>query len=124
MSRCLISSSPRSPSPSTTLSHLAQSWKASSHSSLLLDRTLLTQRHALAVAFGITGKDYVLLASDTSAARSIVKMKSNEDKQRVVGKHLVMACQSPHSSSCLLEPSHPPPPPPAAASSLPRQLAR
>ncbi|GAA5833216.1 hypothetical protein JCM9279_001459 [Rhodotorula babjevae] len=43
------------------------------------------------VAFGITGKDYVLLASDTSAARSIVKMKSNEDKQRVVGKHLVMA---------------------------------
>ncbi|GAA5832417.1 hypothetical protein JCM3766R1_003065 [Sporobolomyces carnicolor] len=43
------------------------------------------------VSFGITGKDYVLFASDTSAARSIVKMKSTEDKQKVVGKHLCMA---------------------------------
>ncbi|BGP55730.1 hypothetical protein JCM8202_005705 [Rhodotorula sphaerocarpa] len=43
------------------------------------------------VAFGITGKDYVLLASDTSAARSIVKMKGDEDKQKEVGKHLVIA---------------------------------
>ncbi|GAA5969906.1 hypothetical protein JCM21900_004188 [Sporobolomyces salmonicolor] len=43
------------------------------------------------VSFGITGRDYVLLASDTSANRSIVRMKSTEDKQRVVGKHLVMA---------------------------------
>ncbi|GAA5983303.1 hypothetical protein JCM10908_000232 [Rhodotorula pacifica] len=43
------------------------------------------------VSFGLTGKDYVLLASDTSAARSIVKMKGDEDKQREVGKHLVIA---------------------------------
>ncbi|GAA5857878.1 hypothetical protein JCM1840_000948 [Sporobolomyces johnsonii] len=43
------------------------------------------------VSFGITGKDYVLFASDTSANRSIVRMKSTEDKQKVVGKHLVMA---------------------------------
>ncbi|GAA5999866.1 hypothetical protein JCM10207_005947 [Rhodosporidiobolus poonsookiae] len=43
------------------------------------------------VSFGITGKDYVLLASDMNAARSIVKMKGTEDKQKVVGKHLVMA---------------------------------
>ncbi|KAK4706190.1 20S proteasome subunit beta 4, partial [Phenoliferia sp. Uapishka_3] len=43
------------------------------------------------VSFGITGKDYVLFASDTSANRSIVRMKSNEDKQKVIGKHLVMA---------------------------------
>ncbi|BGP72660.1 hypothetical protein NBRC10513v2_006056 [Rhodotorula toruloides] len=43
------------------------------------------------VSFGITGKDYVLFASDTSAARSIVRMKADEDKQRVLGKHLVMA---------------------------------
>ncbi|GAA6041138.1 hypothetical protein JCM8097_004134 [Rhodosporidiobolus ruineniae] len=43
------------------------------------------------VSFGITGKDYVLFASDMSAARSIVKMKATEDKQKVVGKHLVMA---------------------------------
>lgn len=48
----------------------------------------------LAVSFGITGKDYVLLASDTSAARSIVKMKGDEDKQKEVGKHLVIACKS------------------------------
>jgi len=43
------------------------------------------------VSFGIKGRDYVLFASDTSAARSIVRMKSNEDKQKVIGKHLVMA---------------------------------
>lgn len=47
-----------------------------------------------AVSFGITGKGYVLFASDTSAARSIVRMKSDEDKQKVIGKHLVMACKS------------------------------
>ncbi|BGP48637.1 Proteasome subunit beta type-4 [Rhodotorula kratochvilovae] len=43
------------------------------------------------VSFGITGKDYVLFASDMNVARSIVRMKSTEDKQKVVGKHLVMA---------------------------------
>ncbi|SCZ88125.1 BZ3500_MvSof-1268-A1-R1_Chr2-1g04205 [Microbotryum saponariae] len=43
------------------------------------------------VAFGITGKDYVLFASDTSANRSIVRMKADEDKQKVIGKHLVVA---------------------------------
>ncbi|KAM0752945.1 20S proteasome subunit beta 4 [Meredithblackwellia eburnea MCA 4105] len=43
------------------------------------------------VSFGITGKDYCLFASDTSANRSIVRMKSTEDKQKVIGKHLVMA---------------------------------
>lgn len=45
------------------------------------------------MSFGITGADFVLFASDTSAARSIVKMKSTEDKQKVIGKHLVMACE-------------------------------
>lgn len=45
------------------------------------------------VSFGMTGKDYVLVASDTSAARSIVRMKANEDKQKVIGKHLVLACK-------------------------------
>ncbi|KAL8281386.1 hypothetical protein RQP46_006070 [Phenoliferia psychrophenolica] len=43
------------------------------------------------VSFGITGKDYVIFASDSSANRSIVRMKSGEDKQKVIGKHLVMA---------------------------------
>ncbi len=52
---------------------------------------MLTRRRL--VSFGITGKDYVLVASDTSAARSIVRMKANEDKQKVIGKHLVLACK-------------------------------
>ncbi|GAA5967748.1 hypothetical protein JCM11641_005754 [Rhodosporidiobolus odoratus] len=43
------------------------------------------------ISFGITGKDYVLFASDMNAARSIVKMKATEDKQKELGKHLVMA---------------------------------
>ncbi|KAI9622494.1 hypothetical protein H4Q26_015175 [Puccinia striiformis f. sp. tritici PST-130] len=42
-------------------------------------------------SFGITGKDYVIFASDSSANRSIVRMKSNSDKQKVVSKHVVMA---------------------------------
>ncbi|WFD18483.1 proteasome endopeptidase complex [Malassezia caprae] len=32
--------------------------------------------------FGITGKGFAIIASDGNAARSIVKMKSDEDKQR------------------------------------------
>ena len=41
--------------------------------------------------FGITGKDYVLLAADTLAARSIVVMKATEDKTRILNKHCAMA---------------------------------
>ncbi|KAN0062033.1 Proteasome subunit beta type-4 [Thecaphora frezii] len=41
-------------------------------------------------SFGITGKGYTIIASDSNAARSIVKMKSNEDKQKVLSDHLVM----------------------------------
>ena len=44
--------------------------------------------HDYAVSFGITGRDFVLFASDTSAARSIVRMKGDEDKQsRKEGRH-------------------------------------
>ncbi|CAG8780885.1 12288_t:CDS:2, partial [Gigaspora rosea] len=39
---------------------------------------------------GITGKDFVLTASDTSAARSITVMKSNEDKSCDLNKHNIM----------------------------------
>ncbi|KAH9811225.1 nucleophile aminohydrolase [Melampsora americana] len=42
-------------------------------------------------SFGITGKDFVIFASDSCANRSIVKMKAGEDKQKVVSKHVVMA---------------------------------
>ncbi|WFD29848.1 proteasome endopeptidase complex [Malassezia sp. CBS 17886] len=39
---------------------------------------------------GITGKGYAIIASDGNAARSIVKMKSDEDKQKVLSESLVM----------------------------------
>ncbi|KAL1924548.1 uncharacterized protein VTP21DRAFT_4202 [Calcarisporiella thermophila] len=41
--------------------------------------------------FALTGKDFVLVASDTSAARSITVMKSNEDKTRPLTDHAIMA---------------------------------
>ncbi|CAO1618536.1 unnamed protein product [Sympodiomycopsis kandeliae] len=41
--------------------------------------------------FGITGKGYTIIASDCNAARSIVKMKGDEDKIRELTQHLVMA---------------------------------
>ncbi|MCO5607083.1 hypothetical protein L7F22_061275 [Adiantum nelumboides] len=41
--------------------------------------------------FGITGKGYTIIASDSNAARSIIKMKGDEDKMKELSKHLVMA---------------------------------
>lgn len=40
---------------------------------------------------GITGRDFVLLASDRRAARSIVVMKANEEKFRELGKNVALA---------------------------------
>jgi 20S proteasome alpha/beta subunit len=42
------------------------------------------------VQFALTGKNYVLIAADTNAARSIVKMKVDEDKISVLSPHLLM----------------------------------
>lgn len=42
-------------------------------------------------SFAITGKGYVLVAADTTAARSIVKMKVDEDKIKALSSHLLMA---------------------------------
>lgn len=42
-------------------------------------------------SFALTGKGYVLMASDTTAARSIVKMKVDEDKIKTLTPHLLMA---------------------------------
>ncbi|KAJ3982347.1 20S proteasome subunit [Lentinula detonsa] len=42
-------------------------------------------------SFALTGKGYVIVASDTTAARSIVKMKTDEDKIKVVSPHLLMS---------------------------------
>ncbi len=41
--------------------------------------------------FAITGKGYVIVAADTTSARSIVKMKVDEDKIKVLSPHLLMA---------------------------------
>jgi 20S proteasome alpha/beta subunit len=42
------------------------------------------------VLLGLVGKDYVLTASDTLTARSIVIMKHKEDKSRSLAKHAHM----------------------------------
>jgi len=42
-------------------------------------------------SFALTGKDYVLVAADTTAAHSIVKMKVDEDKIKTLSPHLLMA---------------------------------
>ena len=41
--------------------------------------------------FGLIGKGYVILAADTNAARSIVKMKVDEDKIKVLSPELLMS---------------------------------
>jgi hypothetical protein len=38
----------------------------------------------------ITGKGYVIIAADTIAAHSVVKMKRDEDKIKALGQHLLM----------------------------------
>lgn len=43
------------------------------------------------VSFALTGKDYVIIAADQNAARSIIKMKGDEDKIKALGSHLLMA---------------------------------
>jgi 20S proteasome subunit beta 4 len=39
---------------------------------------------------GITGKDFVITATDTSAVTSILVLKSTEDKSRDLNKHILM----------------------------------
>lgn len=50
--------------------------------------------------FGITGKDFVIIAADKVCARSIVVMKSTEDKTRSATPHALMAyCGEPGDTS-------------------------
>ncbi|KAG6333586.1 hypothetical protein ID866_5502 [Astraeus odoratus] len=42
-------------------------------------------------SFALTGKGYVIVAADTTASRSIVKMKVDQDKIKELGSHLLMA---------------------------------
>lgn len=51
----------------------------------------LASTRTMEVSFALTGKGYVLVASDQNAGRSIVKMKADEDKIKVLGSHLIMA---------------------------------
>ncbi|EJD41521.1 proteasome component Pre1 [Auricularia subglabra TFB-10046 SS5] len=41
-------------------------------------------------SFALTGKGYVLIAADMTSARSIVKMKHDEDKVKPLSPHLLM----------------------------------
>ncbi|KIP09768.1 hypothetical protein PHLGIDRAFT_18526 [Phlebiopsis gigantea 11061_1 CR5-6] len=43
------------------------------------------------VSFGITGKGYVLVAADTTAAHSVIKVKNDVDKIIELNPHLLMA---------------------------------
>ncbi len=43
------------------------------------------------VSFALVGKGYVLVAADTTAAHSIIKVKSDVDKIKALGSHLLMA---------------------------------
>ena len=42
------------------------------------------------VLLGITGKDFVLAAADASSIRSIVVLKTGEDKTKKLGKNTLM----------------------------------
>ena len=54
------------------------------------------------ISFALTGKGYVIVAADTTAARSIIKMKVDEDKIKVLSPHLLMAYSGePGASSTL-----------------------
>ena len=43
------------------------------------------------VSFALTGKGYVLIAADTTAVHSIIKVKSDVDKIKELSPHLLMA---------------------------------
>jgi 20S proteasome subunit beta 4 len=42
-------------------------------------------------SFALIGKGYVIVAADTTSARSIVKMKNDEDKIKALSPHLLMS---------------------------------
>jgi len=42
-------------------------------------------------SFALVGKGYLIMAADTTSARSIVKMKIDEDKIKTLSPHLLMA---------------------------------
>ena len=65
--------------------------RCSQQTTLLRKNNLAHRSPKMECSFGITGKGYTIIASDSNAARSIVKMKGDEDKMKVLSKNLVMA---------------------------------
>jgi len=54
-------------------------------------------------SIAVTGKGYAIVAADTTAARSVVKMKDDEDKVKAISPHLVMTCSGePGECTCSL----------------------
>jgi hypothetical protein len=56
-----------------------------------LPSSFIALKTTMETSFAITGKGYVIVAADTTAARSIVKMKVDEDKIKTLSPHLLMA---------------------------------
>lgn len=48
-------------------------------------------KYNMETSFALTGKGYVIVAADTTAARSIVKMQIDQDKIKELSPHLLMA---------------------------------
>jgi len=53
-------------------------------------------------SIAVTGKGYAIVAADTTAARSIVKMKDDEDKIKAIAPHLLMTYSGEPGESSLL----------------------
>ena len=51
---------------------------------------------------GMVGKDFVLLASDTSATQSIIVLKKDEDKVVKIGETAAMAIVGPGGDGCVM----------------------
>jgi 20S proteasome alpha/beta subunit len=60
-----------------------------SNSLLCINLRCLTSTQ-MDILLGITGKDFVLLGTDTSCARSIVRLKADETKARILSPHSVL----------------------------------
>lgn len=55
-------------------------------------------------SFALTGKGYVIVAADMTTARSIVKMKVDEDKIKQLSSHLLMAFSGEPGKLCVYKP--------------------
>ena len=53
-------------------------------------------------SIAVTGKGYAIVAADTTAARSIVKMKDDEDKIKAIAPHLLMTYSGEPGELCCL----------------------